>query len=123
MSLSNRTKKALIASAHALNPVVIIGNQGITEQVLSEIERALYDHELIKVRVNAEDKAERLTLVEKMAADLAAEALTLIGHIVILYRQSDKKIKKVKRGNTSTKQGRKKTSTNPFKKAARKNIR
>ena len=94
MSFSNRTKKALVAAAHSLNPIVIIGYQGLTEAVLSEIEKALYDHELIKIRINAENKEEKLNMVNNIATTLKAEPLKIIGHIAIFYKQSDKKTKK-----------------------------
>jgi RNA-binding protein len=93
MSLANRTKRAFIAKAHDLHPIIIIGNQGLSKAIFEETDRALYDHELIKVRVNAEDKTERLKMVEELCQQLQCECLKVIGHIAILYRASDKKSK------------------------------
>lgn len=89
MSSTSRIKRTLVAQAHSLHPIVIIGNQGLTEGVIAETHRALYDHELIKVRINAE-KAERLEIVNALCHQLGAECLKMIGHIAILYRSSDK---------------------------------
>ncbi len=92
MSLTNQTKRRLIAAAHALHPIVIIGNQGLTEGVRAETDRALFDHELIKVRITTgEDKAEKKQLAEELADQLNANCLRLIGKIAILYRKSNKK--------------------------------
>ncbi len=61
---------------------------------LSEINLALDAHELIKVKVAAEDKADRQTLVAEIIAKTSAELISIIGHIAILYRKMPKKEKK-----------------------------
>ncbi len=91
MSLTPRTRRSLIAQAHSLHPIIIIGNQGLTKAVQTETDRALFDHELIKVRINAEDKESRTEIAKSLCHDLKAECLRIIGHIAILYRPSDKK--------------------------------
>ena len=79
-------KKALKAKAHALKPTVIIGNQGLSENVHHEIDLALNVHELIKVRVNAASKTDRQVLITALIEQHGAELIDVIGHIAILYR-------------------------------------
>lgn len=94
MSLTSHTKQTLIARAHALHPIVIIGNSGLTQAVLAEIDRALFDHELIKIRLPSGEKSEKTEIIQMLSQQLRAESLKMIGHIVILYRKSDKKVGK-----------------------------
>jgi RNA-binding protein len=81
-------KKLLKARAHALNPVVITGQNGITPAVMNEINLALDHHELIKVRVNAADRDERRELAEEIHRETGAEMIQLIGHVLTLYRKN-----------------------------------
>jgi len=79
------------ASAHNLNPVVMIGQAGLTQAVLAELEIALDVHELIKVKVRAE-KPERLEISEKMCAETGAQLIQSIGQVVVLYRKNPNKV-------------------------------
>ncbi len=86
-------KKQLLAlrgKAHKLKPVVIIGANGLTEAVHQEIEVALESHELIKIRANAEDKATRRKMIDEICEQHNAKEINQIGHIVTIYRQSEK---------------------------------
>jgi len=94
MSLKNRAKQNLIAKAHTLHPVIIIGNQGVSAGVIQETDRALFDHELIKIRIPSGDKAEKTAMAEELAEKLQAECLKMIGNILIFYRASHKNDKK-----------------------------
>ena len=71
---------------HALRPVVILGQQGLSDGVLAEIDRALHDHELIKVRLNGAERDDRRPLAEDMAQKTSAEIVMTIGKMVALYR-------------------------------------
>jgi len=75
--------------AHDIKPLVIVGNKGLTESVLEEINLALEHHELIKVRVNAADKTARNSMIEKIQQHCDAAIVITIGHIVGLYKQAD----------------------------------
>jgi RNA-binding protein len=90
MSLSSKDKQQLKARAHKLKPVVIIGNNGLTETVNMEIDRALTDHELIKMRINAEDREIRRALYAEIVELHHAELVQQVGKIAVLYRISDK---------------------------------
>lgn len=85
--LTSQQRVVLRGRAHALKPVVIIGNHGLTAAVQQEIECALQAHKLIKIRVNATDKAARQTLITTICAEREAELIQVIGHIAVLYRQ------------------------------------
>ena len=88
MSLTPKGKRALRAKAHNLKPVVITGQAGITEEVLTEIDNALSYHELLKVRVNAEDRQARKEMVELICRRLEAELVQILGHVATLYREN-----------------------------------
>lgn len=88
MSLTNKQKKYLRGLAHDLKPVVMIGNSGVTEGVLDELDARLAHHELIKVRISGVDRDERATMAETLCQKSASELVNTIGHIAILYRRS-----------------------------------
>lgn len=90
MSLSTAEKKRLRQIGHHLNPVVLLGSNGLTESVLAEIDARLEDHELIKVRVGGEDREERLALIANIAKSNHAEIAQVIGKLVLLYRPAKK---------------------------------
>jgi RNA-binding protein len=90
MPLSITEKKRFRQIGHQLNPVVLLGGQGLSEAVLAEIERALEDHELIKVRVGGEDREARREVIDAIAAQTRSEAVQIIGKIVLLYRAAKK---------------------------------
>ena len=84
-------KKKLRAAAHALKPVVIIGQSGLTAAVLAEIELALNSHELIKVRIRAE-KNDRKQISEEICASTGkTELIQNIGQIAVIYRSNPDK--------------------------------
>jgi RNA-binding protein len=85
--LKSDQKKQLRARAHALKPVVITGQAGLSPAVLSEIDVALEHHELIKVRVNADDREMRKEMAQHICSELGADLVQSIGHIVTLYRK------------------------------------
>lgn len=89
MSLTSSQKKFLRQRAHHLKPVVIIGQHGLGENVLGEIDNALAHHELIKVRVNAADREERQQLIDAIIQQSQAEQVQLIGHVAVFYRPAE----------------------------------
>jgi RNA-binding protein len=72
--------------AHHLHPVIIIGDGGVSDAVIAETQRALADHELIKVKVNAMDRDERAEMIEALASACQAETVQKIGKVVVLCR-------------------------------------
>lgn len=89
MTLNAKQRQALKAKAHKLKPVVMIGNQGLTAAVNKEIDRALNDHELIKVRIGGEDRDERRACYEEICTTHSAEPVQLIGSIAVIYRVAE----------------------------------
>jgi RNA-binding protein len=93
MNLSTKQKQYLKGLAHSLKPVVLMGSNGLTEAVMAEIEIALAHHELIKVRIAAEDRETKALIVEAILREANAEKVQVIGKILVLYRPSeDRKI-------------------------------
>ena len=90
MKLNTKIKQQYRARAHKLKPIVIIGGKGLTETVNQEIDRALFDHELIKIRIQAADREERRKIFSDICENHGAFAIQLIGNIGTLYRKSDK---------------------------------
>ena len=86
MAVNDKQKRYLKGLAHPLKPVVMIGNKGLTDNVLAEIDNALNQHELIKVRVSGLEKADRVTMVEEITLKSSANLIVIIGHIAVLYR-------------------------------------
>ena len=90
MSLSTAEKKRLRQIGHYLNPVVLLGGNGLTEAVIAEIDARLEDHELIKVRVGGEDRAARLAAIDEIASATKSEVAQVIGKLALLYRAARK---------------------------------
>ncbi|GAA5115014.1 ribosome assembly RNA-binding protein YhbY [Orbus sasakiae] len=91
MNLSNKQKQYLKGEAHHLKPVVMIGANGLTEGVLAEIENALAFHELIKVKVSAEDRDTKKLICDAIIRETGAVQVQLIGSILTLFKQSEEK--------------------------------
>jgi RNA-binding protein len=87
--LTPSERKALKAKAHKLDPVVQIGDKGLTEQVIAEIDRALHAHELIKVRAATLDRNARAEVFEQIAEKTQAQAVQHIGKVFVLFRKKN----------------------------------
>ena len=84
--LSERQRRHLRGLAHPLKPVVRLGSAGLTEAVARETERALADHELIKVKAPGGDREARDALFGELAARTASVLVHRIGNVAVLYR-------------------------------------
>ena len=89
-ALTIQERKRLRQIGHALNPVVMLGAQGLTAAVIEETQRALNDHELIKVKIAGEDREARAEAIEALLEATDAEAVQKIGKIVLLYKKATK---------------------------------
>jgi putative YhbY family RNA-binding protein len=85
--LTPRDRRDLKARAHHLQPVVMIGDAGLTPEVTREIEANLRAHELIKVRVLGEDRQARTDLVAAICEQTGASPVQQIGKILVFYRR------------------------------------
>jgi putative YhbY family RNA-binding protein len=86
--LSPARRRELRARAHKLDPVVLVGGSGLSTQVLTEIDRSLKSHELIKVRVAGADRAMREAILEEICRQTGAQAVQHIGKILVLFREN-----------------------------------
>lgn len=89
MALSNTLKKRFRAIGHNLMPVVIIAQKGISENIHDEIERALEDHELIKLKLVAANRSDKRALTLSLCSEFKAQCVQSIGHVVLLYRAAE----------------------------------
>ena len=87
--LSAAQRKELKARAHKLEPVVLIGTKGITGEVVNEVDRALKEHELIKVRAPSLEREARAEAMQTLCARTGAESVQTIGKVLIIYRKRD----------------------------------
>jgi len=85
-SLSADERRALRAKAHHLDPVVMVGHDGLTPAVLHEIDVNLIAHELIKIRVFNDDRDEREALLARIGQELDATPVQHIGKLLVVYR-------------------------------------
>ncbi len=92
MPLSSQQIRILKAESHRLKlkPVVMIGQHGLSENVINELEQSLAHHELIKVRIPALEKNEKKELVNTICQKLNSESVQTIGHVTVLFRQNPK---------------------------------
>lgn len=86
MALSQDRKKSLKAIGHKLNPVVMVAGNGLSESVLIEIDRALEDHELIKVKFAVGDRDLKKELLERTEKATRSTLVQSIGNIGLFYR-------------------------------------
>jgi RNA-binding protein len=90
MELTQAQKKQYRTIGHKLKPVVTIADKGINEGVETELERALEDHELIKVKLPATDPATRKQLAAQLCETHKATLIQAIGRILLIYRPAKK---------------------------------
>ena len=90
MQLSASQKRYLRGLSHDINPVVMVGDKGLSENVRAEIELALLHHELIKVKLRT-DRATRKELAQAIAADFKAAPVHSIGQVACFFRRNPEK--------------------------------
>lgn len=86
--LTPAQRRYLRGLAHPLKPVLMLGGKGVTPSLLAELERALDDHELVKVKLAGADRGERESSLAQLLAASGAENVQTIGHVVVLYRHN-----------------------------------
>ena len=91
MALTDAQRRHLRGLAHHLKPVVLMGQQGLKDSVLAEIDGALTHHELVKVKVAAEDRDDRAGIIAAIVASTGADLVQTIGHMAVLFRRNPKK--------------------------------
>ena len=86
MKLTNNQKKYLRSIAHDLKPFVMIGQHGLSDSVIAEIDSTMLKHELIKIKLRVEDRDEKQKIIEKILAFSRAEIVQVIGGVLVIYR-------------------------------------
>lgn len=84
--LTPRERAALKARAHALEPVVQVGQAGLSDALVAEVDRALLAHELIKVKLGGADREIRASLTQELCARTGSAEVQQVGKLVVLWR-------------------------------------
>ncbi|HEX4403735.1 MAG TPA: YhbY family RNA-binding protein [Polyangia bacterium] len=84
-------RRKLRAHGHPLKPLVQVGKGGVTKGVLAQIAQALYDHELVKVRIGTECPVDRFAVADDIAAQPGTQVVQLVGRIVLAYKRHPEK--------------------------------
>ncbi len=91
IALTNAQIRFLRGQAHDLKAVLQVGGKGITDALVAELDLALEHHELIKVKIGAQDRQQRAALIDALVQRSGSALVQRIGHIAVLYRQSSEK--------------------------------
>ena len=91
MPLTGAAARELRALAHHLDPVVQVGKGGVTRGLVAQVEKALLDHELVKVKVLSEAPLDRKIAAAQLGSQTASDVVQLVGRIVVLYKPHPKK--------------------------------
>lgn len=86
LEITSAQRRTLQSRAHHIDPVVIIGDAGLTAAIQREVAIHLKSHELIKVRVAGDDREARVTMMDKLCAEHGAASVQHIGKILVIYR-------------------------------------
>lgn len=87
--LTNNQKKFLRSAGHNLKPVVMVGQHGLTESVLTELQSTMAKHELLKIKIRSQDRDEKQQMIEQIIKFSQAHLVQVIGNIVVIYRPFD----------------------------------
>jgi len=90
LSLTPAQRRFLRSQAHSLNPVVMIGDAGLTDAVLKEADNSLKSHELIKIKVAGDDRDLRESIMTEICTKLKAASVQHIGKTLIIFRPAKK---------------------------------
>lgn len=88
VALSSNQRRHLRALAHPLKPIILVGAKGISDALIAELDSALERHELLKMKVAAEDREARDALIEAIVDRVEAAQVQRVGNIATLYRPS-----------------------------------
>ncbi|AWB58216.1 MULTISPECIES: ribosome assembly RNA-binding protein YhbY [unclassified Colwellia] len=91
MNLNKKQIQYLKGLAHSLKPVVLLGNNGLTEAVVAEIDFALNHHELIKIKIPTDDRETKALIVEAICRETNSTKVQVIGKTLVIFRQTEEK--------------------------------
>ena len=92
IKLTPAQRQHLKGLAHPISPVVIIGEKGLTEAVIKEIDRALNAHELIKIKAGSDEKETRSLWMTEICQQVSASPVQQIGKMLVIYKQAEKPV-------------------------------
>lgn len=95
LQISSSQRRFLRGLAHSLNPVVMIGQQGLTPSVVKEVKLSLEHHELIKIRVLGDDRELREQWLTQLCEELEAAPVQHLGKLLVLFKSADKPVIKL----------------------------
>jgi len=103
--LTGKQRRFLRSLGHSLNPIVLVGKDGIDDGLVAALDRALADHELVKIRIGenaAVDRSGRDAAAEELATKTSSEVAQILGNTVLLYRaHPDEPVISLPRGGES----------------------
>jgi RNA-binding protein len=88
--LSQNQKKFLRGLAHGLNPVIIIGSNGVTESLMKELNQSLTHHELLKIKMAAGEREDRKAIIEYVIEQTGAQLVQSVGKMFVIFRAKPK---------------------------------
>jgi len=91
MSITDKQKRWLRQQSHHLKPIVTVGQHGITEALLAELDQSLSHHELMKVKITGGDRDQRDAAIERITQCTGADLIGRIGHVASFYRANPDK--------------------------------
>jgi len=80
-------RRALRGHGHAMSPIVQIGKLGVTEAVIKQVEQALADHELIKVKIGGECPVDRHDVADRLGQEPGVNVVQMVGRVLLLYKR------------------------------------
>lgn len=87
--LSINQKKYLRGIAHGLNPIIIIGANGVTESLMAELDSTLSHHELLKIKIASAEREDRKEMIDYVVRETGALLVQSIGKTFVIYRQNE----------------------------------
>ncbi len=91
MKVTKKQQQYLRSISHNLKPVIWLGQNGLTDNVIAEIDTALKHHELVKVKIKTGDRATRDKIISDICKATGAESIQRIGNIASIYRTNNQK--------------------------------
>ena len=87
---SGELRRALRGHGHALTPLVHVGKAGVTAGVIKQVNQALADHELVKIKIAGESPVDRFAVAERLVEEPGVNIVQIVGHIVLTYKRHPK---------------------------------
>jgi RNA-binding protein len=88
---SGELRRALRAHGHAMSPIVQVGKAGVTDALLNQVNQALADHELIKVKVGGECPLDRHEVADRLDGEPGVDVVQIVGRVLLLYKRHPQK--------------------------------